>query len=1025
MRRYILLVLIFLTIKTNAQEYNFRSFSTEDGLSLSQISTVTQHPNGTMILGTYGGGIDFYDGNSFQNIGVNDGLSSNLIYSVQLTSDNTLWIGTSKGLDSYSVNGTITKNKFDELKENVIWEFLYDKEKLWICSDNGIYFLSGDSLTTVVKNIRAFGAAKTDSTLLFATNKGLVSVRDKENYIFVEKFKKEFIIAILKTNDNSILLGTNKGLISYSSDNVKKYTTKDGLINNEIYSLAQDSKGAIWVGTEQGLDEFKNGEFINFKRNNGINEYRIWKIFEDSDNSLWFATDDGLYYLNDSNFRLFRSFNNLPLDVWSISKNEKVLLGTHQNGILEFDGKSFNEISSYSVLGNKTIRNLTFDKAKNRLLIGTDSGFYIYNFSNNSYEAVKFSENKLNYDIISIVIDSEENIWLSTMFNGIFKISNENKLDQFVMVDSTSLNSVYNIVEDSNKNLWLAASNGIVKYSNGKFSIPKSLEWLYPHEVISLRLQNDSTLWAGIYSYGVAKINISNADNPILKKVISSKDGLNDNSILAMIFDNDKLWVGTNFGLNLIDLNKMKTSGQFIKSFSKYEGFPGLEFVQNSIFKENNHSIWFGTIKGIVNFDPSEIEVDESTPNISISKFIVKNQNNELSFIKNPLASDFLSEEIFLDHKQNNITIEFKSVSFPVEDNISYQYKLDNDIWSPLTNQNSVNFYNLAPKDYLFQVRSVKNKITSNNFATIKFSIETPFWLSMWFYLLLTVILIIVAYSAYVYRVKILREKNRELQNRIEERKRYEEQLEIWQQELIAAKELAEKSDRLKSEFLAQMSHEIRTPINSILNFSYLIKENLSDKVDEEVKEAFTIIDRGGLRLIRTIDSILNMSQIQVGSFETKIEKLNIFDIVENLYLEFKPSIIDKGLQFEFITQSISSIIEGDEYTSTQIFANLIDNAYKYTHSGSIKITIYNPDQNSVSVKVSDTGIGISKENLETVFHPFSQEESGYTRKYEGVGLGLALVNKYCELNDAKISVESEKNIGTTFTVTYKLFQEK
>lgn len=1019
----ILTSLLFLVVITSAQEFNFIKFATENGLSLSQVSALEEHPNGTIIIGTYGGGIDFYDGSQFQNISIKDGLSSNLIYSLILTDQNNLLIGTSKGLDSYSSNGTVKRYLFKEFNENIIWKFIKDDNKIWICSENGLFQLQNDSLKSIIKDVRIFDAVKTDSTILFTSNKGLISLRNQNDYVILDKFKNEFIISIVHSRSGKIYLGTSNGLIEYYNKSIKRYTTKDGLIHDDIYSLAEDSKGNLWVGTEKGLDKLVDGKFDDINRNQGINEYRIWTILEDKNLGLWFGTDAGLYYLYDDNFKLYRQFNNIPLDVWSIAKHDQLYFGTHQQGILKFDGNNFTKLKSGNLFDGKIIRTICFDQTKNNMLIGTDRGFYKYSLNDNSFEKIEYPQDKLDYDIINIFVDSKSRIWISTIFNGLYRISNNNLLQKFSSVDSITLNSSYKIQEDQNNILWIATEAGIVKFKNDNFSIPKSLEEFKHKEILSIKLGKDNRLWAGCYSEGVYEIDISDTDNPHVVRLISTKDGLNDNSILALLEDNDKLWVGTNFGINLIDLNLYNNDKNFIKSFTKYNGFPGLEFVQNVIFKENDNSIWFGTIKGLVNFDPNKIEVNKSSPNIYISKFVVKSQDSEISYLKNPLASTLLSEEIELDHKQNNISIEFKSASFPVSENILYQYRMGDDSWSKPTNESSVNFYNLPPKDYSFEVRSIKDGITSVNSSLIKFSIATPFWLSTWFYILLTGILMIVAYFAYIYRVNLLSAKNKELQRRIEERKKYQEQLEIWQKELISAKELAEKSDRLKSEFLAQMSHEIRTPINSILNFSYLLKESLSDKVDEDLREAFSIIDRGGKRLIRTIDSILNMSQIQVGSFETKMERLNLLDIIEGLYLEFKQSIVDKGLSLKLNNHCKSSIIIADEYTSSQIFANLFDNAFKYTPSGSIEITVFNPDEKHVAVSIKDTGIGISEEKIETVFHPFSQEESGYTRKYEGVGLGLALVKKYCELNDSEISVKSKKGVGTTFTVIYKLPQ--
>jgi len=239
-------------------------------------------------------------------------------------------------------------------------------------------------------------------------------------------------------------------------------------------------------------------------------------------------------------------------------------------------------------------------------------------------------------------------------------------------------------------------------------------------------------------------------------------------------------------------------------------------------------------------------------------------------------------------------------------------------------------------------------------------------------------------------------------------------------EELIAAKEQAERSDKLKSEFLAQMSHEIRTPMNVTVNFANLIKEVFYDKIDNQTAKYFEGIELASKRLIRTVDLILNISELQVGAYSPTFENVDLMkDIFNNLTVEFEAFANQKKLKL-IVRSSVSKPnIYCDIYSVNQIFTNLIDNAIKYTHKGKVEITIENIEDRHVKVIVSDTGIGISEEFMRKMFEPFMQEEMGYSRKYEGNGLGLALVKKYCDLNKAVINVESEKDKGSKFTITF------
>lgn len=234
--------------------------------------------------------------------------------------------------------------------------------------------------------------------------------------------------------------------------------------------------------------------------------------------------------------------------------------------------------------------------------------------------------------------------------------------------------------------------------------------------------------------------------------------------------------------------------------------------------------------------------------------------------------------------------------------------------------------------------------------------------------------------------------------------------------ELRDAKERAEKANKLKSEFLALMSHEIRTPIHALLALTNLIKEELKDKLSED----FEILESSAKRIIRTIDLILNMSEIQTGTYEMEVKKFDIYnDVIKRLTNEFVAESNTKGLDFIVGKKTEKTTLVADQYSVEQILSNLVSNAIKYTNDGFIRVEIDRNDNNQLEVVVQDSGIGISPDYISQLFESFSQEETGYSRKFEGNGLGLALVKKYCELNDADIIVYSEKGKGSTFKVVF------
>jgi signal transduction histidine kinase len=269
------------------------------------------------------------------------------------------------------------------------------------------------------------------------------------------------------------------------------------------------------------------------------------------------------------------------------------------------------------------------------------------------------------------------------------------------------------------------------------------------------------------------------------------------------------------------------------------------------------------------------------------------------------------------------------------------------------------------------------------------------------------------------YDLKIIVDTRDELEALSESFNKMVEEVKLSRDEMISAKENAEASDKLKTEFLAQMSHEIRTPINAIVNFTRLLKSEFEYKLYGEVKESFDIIEQSSNRLIRTIDLILNMAEIQTGNYKALFEEINLYkEIILPLKSEFEISAKEKNLELISEESEKDIIVRGDKYSITQLFSNLIDNAIKYTKEGTVKIVV-GKNKTNVFVDVIDTGIGIADEFLPFIYEPFLQEDKGYSRKFEGTGLGLALVKKYCEINKAEIKIDTIKNKGTTFTIMF------
>jgi signal transduction histidine kinase len=228
------------------------------------------------------------------------------------------------------------------------------------------------------------------------------------------------------------------------------------------------------------------------------------------------------------------------------------------------------------------------------------------------------------------------------------------------------------------------------------------------------------------------------------------------------------------------------------------------------------------------------------------------------------------------------------------------------------------------------------------------------------------------------------------------------------------------ESEKLKTEFLAQVTHEIRSPVHVILSFSDMLKARLGSNISEEYSTSLEMISKAGNRITRTLEIIIYMAEIQAGTYKYLPRFIDLYnDILMRIYYNYRRIAEEKRIELTIEKKTDATFIQVDENTIYQIFNNILDNAVKYTKSGSIKINVSNDGYNCLTVSVSDTGIGIAEDYLPYIFKSFSQEDKGYSRGYEGSGLGLSLVKKCCELNNLSIEVESIKGIGSTFIVRF------
>ena len=229
--------------------------------------------------------------------------------------------------------------------------------------------------------------------------------------------------------------------------------------------------------------------------------------------------------------------------------------------------------------------------------------------------------------------------------------------------------------------------------------------------------------------------------------------------------------------------------------------------------------------------------------------------------------------------------------------------------------------------------------------------------------------------------------------------------------------------DRIKDEFLANMSHELRTPLNAVIGFSGLLLQESAARLPDDIKDDLHLIHANGRSLLTMIDSILDLSKLEVGKFEVEVEPMDPIRVLDEVRALAGGLILDRPIRFRYAPPSWPVRVLGDPMRLKQVITNLVGNAIKFTERGEVEMRVTRVG-GRLRISIRDTGIGMSPEEMSRLFKPFQQVDSSITRRFGGTGLGLALSQRLIAMMNGLITVESRKGQGSTFTVEMPVLEE-
>lgn len=937
--------------------------------------------------------------------------------------DELTWIATSKGLyywDGIKIN-TVNNNKAFQLIQN------YKSKTFFITVKGEIYqFDNQKKELSLVSDIRMERKSKIT---------GAFSVGNKWN-IFYSEGSISFDMNIhelvpidtslniskaqvLEDNKHNFWIYNNTGILRYvdvKSGKVKEFNVTQNVdvdyIDEERFDVVHDSRDILWIATYgNGLFTYdiNNDVFSQIEAKNGNSPYifgsnYLLDIMEDKIGNIWVSSEftgvSKLYMINKGAFMVYPNASeriNRSNTVRCLSYIDDELYVFTRTGTCSVYDKDLN-LKSSSVL-DTNIYALLEDSEGNKWYGSRGKGLIIDNVIYRSVwnDSLSLSSNH----VYSMLMDSDKRVWIATLGGGLnLAIKKEGKyIFKHFFNKTYGQKRVRTISQDSKGWMWIGTDEGLFVFNPDELIKNPDSYYHYSfnnglfksNEIRCIESDSKGNIWISEAGAGFAYCNVQENDYSRLKfEHFGTEDGLINNMVQKFVEDSfGRMWISTEYGISCFSLEKKEFKNFFFSNIDL-----GNTFCENCGIVLDNGNLIFGTNYGFMVIDPEQVKLVENDIFVTFTDLKVNGVSVKPNEKDSPIVSSLpFVNEVELNYSQNSFVVEFSTMDFDMG-NSKYSYILkdyDNEWHSP-SNINFAAYKNLPYGTYYLHVKAcnASGKWGSED-SVLKIVVNPPFWRTSLAYFIYFVLL-----SVLLYIIIMVFNKMNNLRNQIK---------------------IEEQMTEFKLVFFTNISHEFRTPLSLIQGA--LEKLNSMPNIPKDMVYSIKLMNRSTKRMMRLVNQLIEFRKMQKNKLSLSLEETDIVFFINNIYLDFKDAAESKNMDFVFRSSENSYLMYFDKSKVDKIVYNLLSNAFKYTPSGgNIELSLFVNNGNSTfDIKVSDTGVGISKEERKELFKRFTHNRiSG-----NSMGIGLNLTYELVTVHKGSIRFDDNVNGGSIFTISLPL----